>query len=127
MTKSIKDINFQPLIKASQFLQNGIRVAKSDLEKAGAIQAFEFCYELAWKTMKRILAHRGIDLASPREVFRAAGQEHLIDDVEIWFDFITKRNLTVHVYNLDVANEIFAFLPIFMNELNQFIQKIQAL
>lgn len=44
--------------------------ARSELEKAGAIQAFEICYELSWKTMKRILAYRGLEANSPREVFR---------------------------------------------------------
>ncbi len=121
------NIDIRPLLKASQFLQHGIDEAKTALEKAGAIQAFEFCYELAWKTMKRILAYRGVEEASPREVFRAAGREKLIDNVELWFEFVKKRNLTVHAYNLEVANEIFIFLPAFMTELDQFIKKIQLL
>ena len=42
-------------------LHDALQVAKSDLEKAGTIQYFEFTYELAWKTLKRILNGRGKD------------------------------------------------------------------
>src|SRR5688572_18140641 len=101
------NLNIDPILKAQAFLKMGIEQARSDLEKAGAIQAFEICYELSWKTMKRILSHRGIEANSPREVFRLAAQEKFINEVDVWFDFIEKRNLTTHVYNLKVAEEIF--------------------
>lgn len=128
MTKIILNtINIEPLLKAQAFLIMGIKDAKSELEKAGAIQAFEFCYELAWKLMKRILSHQGSETASPRETFRSAAQNKLIDDPEIWFEFINKRNLTVHIYNHDIAKIIFDFLPIFATELDRFIKHIQVL
>ena len=121
------DLNIDPILKAQSFLKMGIEKARSELEKAGAIQAFEICYELSWKTMKRILSYRGIEANSPREVFRLAAQEKLIDEIDIWFDFIEKRNLTSHVYNLKIAEEVFAFLPTFANELEFFINKIRSL
>ena len=120
----IGNINIDPLLKAQQFLGKGIQQAQSKLEKAGAVLAFGFCYELAWKTMKRILQYRGIEVASPREVFRFAAQDKLIKDPENWFEFITKRNLTSHVYNTEVAEMIFRFLPLFADELAQFISTI---
>lgn len=49
--------------------------------------------------MKRVLVYRGIEVASPREVFHAAAQEKLIDNLDSWFEFFRKRNLTVHVYS----------------------------
>lgn len=127
MTKILGEIEIDPVFNAQMFLANALLVAKSPLEKAGAIQAFEVCYELAWKTMKRILAYRGITVSSPREVFRYAAQETLIADPEIWFEFIVKRNLTTHVYNPAVAEEVFHFLPVFAKEFDQFIQKIKML
>lgn len=123
----LNDISLDPLLKAQSFLTAAIRDAKSELEKAGAVQAFEFCYELAWKTMKRILNYRGLEGTSPREVFRLAAVEKLIDNPETWFEFIRQRNLTVHVYNRKVADEIFDFLPQFAHELEAFIQKIKIL
>ena len=121
------DLNIDPLLKAQSFLTMAIQVARSELEKAGAIQAFEICYELSWKTMKRILAYRGIEVNSPREVFRNAARDKLIDDLDYWFEFIEKRNLTTHVYNLKVAEEIFNFLPTFATELDKFISRISLM
>jgi nucleotidyltransferase substrate binding protein (TIGR01987 family) len=64
---------------------------------------------------------------SPREVFRVAAQEKLIENVEDWFEVLKKRNLTTHVYNLKIAEEIFDFLPQFALQLNQFIKTIRSL
>jgi len=91
------------------------------------VQGFKSCYELAWKTLKRVLAYRGIEVASPRETFRQAAMEKLIDEPEIWFDFIRKRSLTVHIYNPKVAVEIFLFLPIFLKEFSKLIAVLKKL
>lgn len=127
MTTILGHLSIDSLLKAQAFLSNAICNAHSELEKAGAIQAFEIAYELSWKTMKRILAFRGIETNSPRETFRLAATERLIDDIPVWFNVMEKRNLTVHVYNADVAKEVFDFLPVFAAELNKFIATIQAL
>lgn len=121
------NIEISPLLNAHVFLTKAIKEAKTELEKAGAIQAFEFCYELSWKYMKRILAFRGIEVSSPREVFRAAAQEKLISDVEFWFEVIKKRNLTVHSYQRTVAEEIFQFLPQFKDVFDLFIESLNKM
>ena len=121
------EINITALLKARGKLRAGIDKAKSELEQAGAIQFFEFTYELAWKTMKRILAHRGIKLNSPKEVFRAAAKEGLIEDPAVWFEFIEDRNETVHTYNEDTASNVFNSLAKFETEVSKFIETIQKL
>jgi nucleotidyltransferase substrate binding protein (TIGR01987 family) len=120
-------IDISALLKAKAMLDIAISTAKSPLEIAGAIQCFEFSYELAWKTMRRILISKGIETQSPRDTFREAGLNKLIADPRPWFEFISKRNLTIHTYDSDLANEIFKFLPTFRSELNEFINNIQAL
>lgn len=121
------EISISALLKAKAMLDNAIAVAGSPLEKTGAIQCFEYSYELAWKTMKRILAYNGIETSSPRDAFREAARIKLITDPEVWFIFIKKRNMTSHTYNFDLAEEVFDFLPEFQAELSQFIQYIQTL
>ncbi len=121
------EIDITPLLEAKKTLDFGIVTAKSDLEKAGAIQAFEYTYELCWKTMKRILTNQNIETSIPKDIFRTAAQFNLIEDAEIWFTFIKKRNETVHTYNRETAEEIFRFLPSFQKEVEKFITKIQAL
>jgi nucleotidyltransferase substrate binding protein (TIGR01987 family) len=90
--------------------------APSQLERDGAIQRFEYCYDLAWKTLKQYLQRRGIvDLNSPKSVFTAAYTEKIIDDESIWSIIITKRNLSVHTYNQKLADSLFSELPEYYN------------
>lgn len=55
----IQGIDIGPLLKAQATFERFRQHLSSDQEKAGAVQAFEFSYELAWKTMKRFLLIRG--------------------------------------------------------------------
>lgn len=74
----------------------------------GAIQRFEFCTELAWKTARESLADSGyIDLNSPKDVMRKAFSAGLIDDDSAWIDILNSRNLTSHVYDEETAQKIF--------------------
>ncbi len=129
MTKHLlfNQINISPLLKATETFDEALQQADTPLTRDGAIQRFEYCFELAWKTMKRILKYRGIIMNSPREVFRSAGQEGLIESVEQWLIFLEHRNNTVHTYNAELADEIFAALPAFGQHLHQFIVHIRSL
>jgi nucleotidyltransferase substrate binding protein (TIGR01987 family) len=119
-----ENINITTLIKATKSFKEGIKGAHSELERDGVIQRFEFTYELVWKTLKKILKFKGLDVNSPRDVFREAAKFYFIDDPLVWFEFIKKRNLTVHTYNSDCADEIFESLSKFEVELDKLIKKI---
>lgn len=121
------NIDIAPLLMAFDQFHEALQIAKSDLEKAGTIQYFEFTYELAWKTLKRILNGRGMDLNSPKPIFREAALEKLIDSPELWFDFIKDRNETVHTYNKHIANSIFKDLHLFDIEMVKLIEKLKSL
>jgi len=116
-----------PLIKASQALHEALEEAQTQLERDGAIQRFEFTYELLWKTLKKILQFKGIDANNPRDVFREAAKNHLIEDPNFWFEVIQKRNSTTHVYNQNLADEIFDFLPKFETVLVSVLDTIKKL
>lgn len=79
--------------------------------RAGAIQNFEFTYELCWKHMKRWLeynvGHSNVEGLSRRGLFRLASEYLLIDDVEKWIYYHQSRNLTSHTYNQDTADEVY--------------------
>ncbi|MBT3456218.1 nucleotidyltransferase [bacterium] len=115
------------LLKAQEALKKGVGIAKSKLEKDGAIQRFEFTYELLWKTLKKILAFKGVVSNSPREVFRAAAKNGLLEDPKFWFEVIKKRNISTHIYNEEMAEEVFDFLQLFEKELEKVIDKIRQL
>ena len=119
-------VDYISLVKARNFLAEIIQNAHNDYEKTGTIKAFEFCYELAWKMMKRFLAARGLDTGSPKDTFRAAALEKLIDDPEVWFDFQKKRNLTVHTYEQENLNAIVAIFDQFSQELHKLVERLKA-
>ncbi len=79
----------------------------SELEEQGLIKAFEYCYELAWNTMKDFLVFKGqTEIYGSRDAVRKAFQLDLIEDGEAWMDMLKKRNLTTHTYNRDTAEEV---------------------
>jgi nucleotidyltransferase substrate binding protein (TIGR01987 family) len=120
-------IDIAPLLSAFSQFDDALDIAQSDLEKAGTIQYFEFTFELAWKTMRRILKSRGKDLNSPKTVIRDAALEKLIDSPEAWFRFMEDRNETVHTYKKNVAARIFADLHSFRDEMRIFIERLKSL
>ncbi|RYY05753.1 MAG: nucleotidyltransferase [Sphingobacteriaceae bacterium] len=99
----------------------------SELERDGAIQRFEYCFDLSWKTLKRFLERRGIiNLNSPRSVFAAAYAETIINDETIWSEILLKRNASVHTYNQVLAESLFLQLPDFYTAMQNLYIKMQA-
>jgi nucleotidyltransferase substrate binding protein (TIGR01987 family) len=123
----IENINVDSLLKASSKFEQFRTQAKTELEKAGVIQAFEYCFELSWKTMKRLLGERGKVVNSPREAFRMAALEGFIKDPELWFEFLKKRNLTSHTYEEAEVKKIIDSMESFSKELRDFLINIGAL
>lgn len=123
----LEQIDISSLIKAFEFFKNALPNISTDLERDGAIQRFEYTFELTWKTLKKVLAVKGLYINNPRDVFRDAAQTGLIEEIEPWFEFIKMRNLTVHTYNEDYALEIFQSLPKFKTETEKLISKLKNL
>ncbi|MDQ5940279.1 MAG: hypothetical protein QG632_5 [Candidatus Dependentiae bacterium] len=112
------------LLKAQKNFEAYRQNLDTDQNKAGAIQAFEYSFELAWKGMKRIIEDsNGKPIFGMKEIFRTAALAGLIDEPEIWFVFLEQRNLTSHTYDEEVAEEIIEIFPRFSVELEAFINK----
>lgn len=120
-------IDFSKLLKAQAVFERFRQDMRDDRDEAGAVQAFEFCYELVWKMLKRVLATQGVEATSPKDTFRKAGLAKLIDDAEIWFDFLEKRNLTSHTYEQENLDAIVAIFDVFSEELDKAIKKMQSI
>lgn len=115
------NINIAPLVRAHAMLKQGMQNIHSELERDGVVKRFEYTYELSWKMLKKILAAKGLDVNSPRDVFRDAARMKLIDDPKVWFTFIDKRNLTSHTYHELSAQEVIDSLPEFEREIAKLI------
>lgn len=79
-----------------------------DSVRDGTIQRFEFCTELAWKTMREYLLDQGYtNINSPKAVIKQAFAFGMLPDEQAWLKLIDDRNLTSHVYDEATAKEIF--------------------
>src|SRR5438132_10115544 len=101
-------IDLTNLLKAQAMFERFRQDMKDDRDQVGAVHAFKVCYESSWKIMKRFLAVNGVESSSPKDIFRRAALARLIDDSEVWFDFLEKRNLTAHTYEQENMNAIVA-------------------
>lgn len=83
------------------------------------IQRFEFTFELAWKTLYQYMTFNGFSVRSwPREILKAAYQNGLIDNEQVWLSMLDARNTLSHVYKEEQAAAIAEKIcPDFYNEL----------
>ncbi|RIL10330.1 MAG: hypothetical protein DCC75_04580 [Proteobacteria bacterium] len=71
---------------------------------AGIAKSFEVALEYSWKHLKLRVEQEGLDVTSPKDAIRKAGQIGIIDNVEGWIGFLDARNLAVHDY-LGIPND----------------------
>lgn len=79
-----------------------------DLIKQGILHRFKYTHELAWNVMKDFLQYSGIDnVTGSRDAIRAANENGLIQNAEVWMVMIRSRNKTSHTYHEATADEVF--------------------
>ena len=66
---------------------------ENDLIRMAAIKAYEFTFELSWKTLKDFLAYNGIDAKLPRDVLKQAFATGLIREGQLLIDMLDERYL----------------------------------
>lgn len=90
----------------------------------GTMQRFEFCFELAWKSLKLALAEReGLEVASPRQALQRAFALGWIEE-EAWLRMLQDRNLSSHTYRQPLADEIFSRIPQHANVMRQLERRL---
>jgi len=96
------------LLRLNEAIDESKNNPVSSTLKDGVIQRFEFCYEICWKLIKYYLENEGIQEAkSPKSTFREAFKIGIIQEGEKWIDMLNDRNLTSHVYDEEVAFDIY--------------------
>jgi len=94
-------------VRALAALEDATKVAKNDLEIDGALQRFEFTFELYWKLLKLHLAGEGIIVNSPKQCLKESFRLQLLTEEEIGLQMLDDRNMTVHLYDRRITREIF--------------------
>ena len=99
------EIFTQALSRLNEALQANASEPHNHLYQIALIGAFQFTFELAWKTLKDYLAYGGIDASLPRDVIRQACHHQLIEEGQLWIDMLEARNLLAHAYQEEKALE----------------------
>ncbi|MCI5151232.1 MAG: nucleotidyltransferase [Candidatus Electrothrix sp. MAN1_4] len=104
---------FDNFLRALQTLRQAAELSDqrglSELEKQGLVQGFEFTHELGWNLLKDYLEEQGVTgIIGSKNAVRGAFKNGLLKeaDAETLMDMIRARNLSVHTYNQDTAEEI---------------------
>ena len=94
---------FDNLQRAYQRLRWALEIHQqdpdNDLIRMAVIKAYEFTFELSWKTLKDFLAYNGIDAKLPREVLKQAFATGLVINGQLWIDMLEERNLMAQTYD----------------------------
>ncbi|WIV12029.1 nucleotidyltransferase substrate binding protein [Proteiniborus sp. MB09-C3] len=101
----------------------------SKLEKQGLIQAFEYTYELAWKTLRDFLESKGnTDIYGARDAVKEAFKLGIIENGEVWMQMIKNRNLTSHTYDENTADGIIMLIEdMYFAEFNRLRIKMEEI
>ena len=79
----------------------------NEMEEQGLIKAFEYTYELAWKTLQDLLKSKGyFDINGPNPVFEKSFHDGYIKDGIGWAKLHRSRNLTSHTYEERTARDV---------------------
>lgn len=106
------DLQQKQLVKAVNRLEEVLSLPKTDITRDSAIQRFEFCLDLSWKTLQTYLKEqKGVLANSPKDVFREAYQNGLISQSDDWIKLVDLRNETVHTYDEQTAENVYRELP----------------
>jgi nucleotidyltransferase substrate binding protein (TIGR01987 family) len=98
---------FDNLDKAFRHLHEAANATKQHpkdyLYQIALVGAFQFTFELSWKTVKDYLKYSGIDVSLPRDVIKQAFHHGIIQDGQTWIAMLEDRNLMAHVYQEEIA------------------------
>lgn len=86
---------------------------ENEIYRIGVIGLFNLTFELSWKALQEVLRNHGVDgadVGSPREILQIAYKVGFISDSDSWLLMLRKRNLSVHVYNEEEAEELVSLI-----------------
>lgn len=96
--------------------------------KAGYIQYFEFCFELAWKSIKVIANDQGIqNINSPKACLKEAFKQEWINDEEVCLEMLNSRNIMVHTYSERDALIVYERLDIYLIALKKLFDSLKSI
>ncbi len=129
---SLKRVNelFDDYTRALERLLEALEqdITENSVFLDGAIQRFEFTFEVAWKLAKVYLHYIGLEAIGPRNIIKESFAAKIISDGGAWIDMLEDRNKTSHIYNEKQAREIYIRVKdVHYKNLSLFKEKIEQL
>ena len=99
--------------------------------RAGAIQAFEFTWELTFRMLRRHIeltadSPAQIDMTEFNPIIREAFRRGLVQaELKVWREYRDNRNITSHTYNEDKAQEVLDGIPGFLQEARYLLNRLR--
>ncbi len=99
------------------------------LEEQGLIKAFELTHELSWLMIKDFYQSQGdVSIQGSKDAFRLAFKRGLIENGEIFMKSIKSRQLSVHTYNEETAQQLHLdILNLYFSEFKTLLEKFNNL
>ena len=92
--------SYRTLIEAYEESKKSENQEKFQFFRDSVVQRFEYTIEAGWKYLKALLEENdGIDeLLSPKKTIQEALKYGYIENIEIWYQMLTARNMSSHDY-----------------------------
>lgn len=128
-------IDLTPLGNAVSRLQEGLERYQKDISdiqiRDGLIQRFEFTYELSYKMLKRYLESASanpteFDTTDFQYLIRSGNEQGLLLGAwPQWRRYRDMRSKTSHTYDEEIALEVVASIPEFLDEAKNLLHKLR--
>ena len=99
-----------------------------DERRDSLIKRFELTYDLLWKYLREyIIAIQGTTFDSPRQVFKQCLTANLAtpEETQQLVDLIESRNLTTHVYDIDLASIVALKISNYYNLIHAIVLRVK--
>ncbi len=112
MSKKEVDYSLEQFKKALERLSEAVEKAADgdELKQDGAIQRFEFTFELMWKTLKIYFDYVGKRVANPRDTLKEAFRQQFFSEESLFLDMLDDRNTSTHAYDFETTRRIFSHI-----------------
>ena len=98
-----------------------------DERRDSLIKRFELTYDLLWKYLREyVIEYQGLTFDAPRKVFQqclASGITNA-EETDQLNDLIGSRNLTTHVYDINLANEVALVISQYYDLIHTIVMRI---
>jgi nucleotidyltransferase substrate binding protein (TIGR01987 family) len=125
------ELNYQILQLKKAYNSMKEWILKQDLsllERDWVVQRFEYTIEITWKTLRKVLKYEWLTYELfPKEVLREFYSRWIIEDLNIYLDFLDLRNSTFHNYSEDMVEEMFDFIKMHYSVFEELIFKLDEL